>query len=119
MKNLFGSILIIALFSSCASTELVHISVLQPAPVTIPAYIKNVAVINRTGVPKKLKVFDVVDKAVSLEGPNLDKEGSQATIIGLTDELRKNNRFDEVTMLNNTAVNYRTARHVPGPFTMG
>src|SRR5450755_4182062 len=112
MKNLLVNLLIIAVFSSCASTELVHISVLEPAPVTLPAYIKNVVVINRTGVLKKLKVFDVVDKVTSMEGANLDKDGPQATILGLTDELRKNNRFDLVTMLTGTV----TSAGLPGMF---
>jgi hypothetical protein len=115
MKNLLVNILIIAVFSSCASTELVHISVLEPAPVTLPAYIKNVVVINRTGIPKKLKVFDVVDKVTSMEGANLDKDGSQATILGLTDELRKNNRFDQVTMLTGTVVSAGLPGMFPAP----
>jgi hypothetical protein len=112
MKKLLGNVLIIVAFSSCASTELVHISVLEPAPVTLPSYIKNVVVVNRSEVSQKSKVFNVVDKVISLEGPNLDKEGSQATITGLTDELKKNNRFDKVTMLTNTNL----TTDVPGMF---
>ncbi|MDP4285818.1 MAG: DUF6340 family protein [Bacteroidota bacterium] len=112
MKNFLWCITIIFVFSSCASTELVHISVLQPAPVKLPPYIKNVVVVNRTEVSKKSKIFNVVDKAVSLETPNLDKEGSQATIIGLADELKKNNRFDEVNLLSHTGL----STDVPGIF---
>ncbi len=117
MKKLLLNVFVVAMFSSCASTELVHISVLEPAPVTIPSYIKNVVVVNRTEVPKKLKVFDVVDKVVSMEGPNLDKEGSQATIIGLADELKKNNRFDEVTLLTNTNLSSGLPGMFPAPLS--
>lgn len=115
MKNLLGNVLIIVAFSSCASTNLVHISVLQPAPVTIPQYIKNVVVVNRTEVSKKLKVFNVVDKAVSFESPNLDREGSQAAVTGLSDELKKNNRFDEVTLLTNTGLTTDVPGMYPAP----
>ncbi|HET7117321.1 MAG TPA: DUF6340 family protein [Hanamia sp.] len=112
MKNLLTGIISAFILSSCASTELVHISVLQPAPVTLPSYIKKVIVVNRTQVSKKNKIFDAVDKAVTLEGANLDKEAAEQTITGLTDELRKNNRFDEVTMLSNTGL----TTNVPGMF---
>jgi hypothetical protein len=54
MKYLLRCITILFIFSSCASTQLVHISVLQPAPVTLPPYIKNVVVVNRTAVSKKI-----------------------------------------------------------------
>lgn len=112
MKDFFSCIVILFIFSSCASTQLVHISVLQPARVTLPPYIKNVVVVNRTEVSKKSKVFNVVDKMVSLETPNLDKVGSSATITGLADELQKNNRFDEVKLLTDTDLN----TDVPGLF---
>ena len=83
MKNLFKSIALLAAFSSCASTNLVHISVLQPAAVTFPQYIKNVAVINRTTVSKKSQIFNIVDKETTNKNPQLDKEGVQATITGM------------------------------------
>ncbi len=104
MKNLINTVIVIIAFSSCASTNLVHISVLQPAPITLPPYVKNVVVVNRTEVSKKSNVFNVVNKAFSLESPNLDREGSQATITALSNELKKNNRFDEVTLLTNTSL---------------
>lgn len=99
MKNLITGIATLFIFSSCASTELLRMSVLQPAPVTLPADIKNVIVVNRTNPSSKSKIFDVIDKAVTMEGAHLDKEGAQQASIGLADELRKNNRFDHVEML--------------------
>jgi hypothetical protein len=101
MKNNITLIAAIALFCSCSSTELVHISVQEPAPVTIPNDIKVVGVVNRTTPSKQTKVIDAVDKIFSLEGTKLDQAGAQATITGLTDELGKNTRFTEVKPLNN------------------
>jgi hypothetical protein len=105
MKNL--SILAVA-FSlySCASTELVHLSVMEPAPVTLPPAIKTVGIVNRSLASKETKVIDVVDKVFSLEGANLDFEGAKSSMGGLSDELMKNSRFSEVKLLN--AVELRT-----------
>ncbi len=100
MKNYVGIIVAAIILSSCASTETMHLSVLQPAPVSLPSYIKNVAVVNRTDVAKRSKVFDAIDKVVTLEGSKLDKDAAEETIIGLTDELKKNTRFDEIKMAN-------------------
>ena len=101
MKNNFTLIAAIALFCSCSSTELVHISVQEPAPVTIPNDIKVVGVVNRTNPSKQTKIIDAVDKIFSLEGAKLDQAGAQATITGLTDELGKNTRFTQIKPLNN------------------
>lgn len=115
MKKILTCALIIAAFSSCASTELVHISVLQPAPVTLPPYIKKVVVVNRTEVAKKAKIYNVVEKAISLETPQLDKAGSWAAITGLADELKKNNRFNEVTLLAETDLSTDLPGMLPSP----
>lgn len=108
MKNLLTLFAVSACFCSCVSTNLVHISVLEPAPVTLPAYIKNPGVVNRSEVTEQNKVFEVVDKVFSLEGAMLDKEGAAASMNGLVDELVKNNRFTGVkyireVQLKNTA----------------
>lgn len=99
LKNLLFIALAAVTFISCKSTELVYINVLQPAPVTIPAYIKSPGVVNRTTVIAQHKAVDVVDKIFSLEGAQLDKEGAQSSVQGLTDELLKNDRFSDVKTL--------------------
>ncbi len=102
MKNHLSIIVVALIFCSCKSTELVHLSVLKPAPVTIPPYIKAVGVVNRSLPSKQTKAIDAIDKVFSLEGVNLDKEGAQASMTGLSDELMKNNRFTEIKLLNTT-----------------
>ena len=115
MKTLFRITIILWIFSSCASTQLVTISVLKPAPVTIPCYIKNVAVVNRSEPSKKVKIINVVNKALSIEGTNLDKAGSQASLTGLADELKKNTRFDNITMLDNANLTTDVPGNFPAP----
>jgi hypothetical protein len=115
MKNpillLFASVLLY----SCASTEYVHISVMEPAPVSLPPSIKNIGVVNRSQASKETKVIDAIDKVFSLEGANLDKDGASATIGGLTDELMKNNRFTEVKPLTNLELKSVGAGIFPSP----
>ncbi len=115
MKNSFLIIITAIILSSCASTEVMHLSVLQPAPVSLPSYIKNVAVVNRTQVSKKSKVFDAIDKVVTLEGSQLDKDAANETITGLTDELKKNNRFDEVKKVSGADLTTNTPGMFPAP----
>src|SRR5882757_1876770 len=116
MKNRILFLVIIVAFCSCRSTELVFISVMKPAPVTMPSYIKNVGVVNRTIASDQTKIVDVVDKVFSLEGANLDKEGAQSSMTGLADELLKNNRFTEVKLLT-TDLRTNTPGLLPTPLS--
>ena len=99
MKNLLPLIALCLGISSCSSTRWMSLSVLEPAPVTLSPNIKNIAVINRSVPDKKAKALDVIDKVFSLEGANLDKEGSEATAISLINELDGSKRFEEVKMV--------------------
>jgi Family of unknown function (DUF6340) len=115
MKNLIPIIFIVFIFQSCMPTQLVYISVLEPAPVTLPPNIKNVMVVNRSMASDQAKPIDVVNKFLSLEGPNLDKDGALASITGLGDELMKNNRFAAVKALNNTDLRTNSPGQFPAP----
>ena len=115
MKNLIPIIFIVFIFQSCMPTQLVYISVLEPAPVTLPPNIKNVMVVNRSMASDQAKPIDVVNKFLSLEGPNLDKDGALASITGLGDELMKNNRFTAVKALNNTDLRTNSPGQFPAP----
>lgn len=117
MKNFVVIVLIIILFSSCASTETLRLNVLQPAPVSLPSYIKNVAVVNRTHVAPKRKVFDAIDKIVTLEGAKTDQDAAEETIAGLTDELKKNTRFDEIKMVKESDLTTNTPGMFPAPLS--
>lgn len=97
---------------SCSSTNLVYISVQQPAPVTISPNIKNIGIINRSAVTDKNKALDIVDKVLTIEGDSLDILASRASVNGLADELIKNTRFTTVTAFN--SIELRS--NVPGQF---
>lgn len=93
------------LMVSCKTNQL-YLNVTEPAPVTVPSYIKKVGVINRSAPTDETRAVDVIDKVLSLEGDKLDKEGALESIKGLSDELLNNNRFSDVKVLND--INFKT-----------
>lgn len=86
---------------SCSSTNLMSLSVMQPAPVSLSPNIKSAAVVNRTRVTDENKTIDAIHKVVSLETRDLQTEGAKASMAGLADELMRNSRFSSVKLLNN------------------
>lgn len=94
------------LLYSCASTNMMSLSVQQPAPVSIPADVKTAGVVNRTAVVKENKIIDALHNVISLETDDLKKAGALASVNGFSDELRKNEHFTNVKMLD--AENLRT-----------
>jgi len=116
MKKYSIIILVAVALASC-KTQHLYLNVVEPAPVTIPKDIKKIGIINRSMSTDETRAIDVIDKALSLEGANLDKEGAQESIKGLSDELLNNNRFIEVKTLND--IDFRTPKLVmfPVPLT--
>jgi hypothetical protein len=100
MKNPLIFICIALACYSCSSTSLMSLSVVKPAPVSIPPDIKTVAIVNRSQASNETKTLDAIHKAISLETNELQATGAQASIQGLSDELMKNTRFTQVKYLN-------------------
>lgn len=96
MKNGYFLLLCFVILSSCASTEWVHMTVTEPAPVSLPPQAMRVGVINRSETDPKHKAIDVVDKIFSLEGARLDREGAAAGMESLIATLQLNGRFNAV-----------------------
>jgi hypothetical protein len=117
MKNLYFLLIVsIALFS-CRATNLMSLSVQNPAPVTVPAYVKNVGIINRSLPLKENRIFDVADKIFSLEGAQLDKEGSAASVTGLVNELSRNEKFTEVKVISQSQFENKVPSTFPTPLS--
>jgi hypothetical protein len=116
MKKCVPFLLVISVLVSCKTNEL-YLNVWEPAPVTIPSYVKSVGVINRSIPTDETKVFDEIDKVFTLEGVDLDKDGALIAVKGLSAELLNNNRFAEVKSLNN--IDFRTSRleNFPAPLS--
>lgn len=107
MKKLIILIYASIMLVSCKTNQL-YLNVMEPAPVTIAKDIKKVGVINRSMPTDETKILDVLDKALSLEGVDLDKDGAMVAIKGLSDELMNNARFDEVKTLSD--IDFRTPK---------
>jgi hypothetical protein len=84
---------------SCSSTNLMSLSVTEPAPVSIPTGAKTAAVVNRSA--DNNDAVDRLHRALSLETRNLQGEGARASMTGLADELIKDGRFVSVKRLDN------------------
>jgi hypothetical protein len=107
MRQYAAIIMVVMIFSSCKTNEL-YINVLQPAPVTLPSGVKKVGIINRSIPTDETKLVDALEKTLSLEGANLDRDGAWESIGGLTEELKNNERFSEVRLLND--IDFRASR---------
>lgn len=107
MKQLSILAVITLLLGSCKTNEL-YINALLPAPVTIPSEIKTVGVINRSIPTDETEIADLIDKVLSLEGADLDKDGAWESVRGLTEELMSNGRFTGVKELSD--IDFRASR---------
>ena len=83
---------------SCSSTNLMSLSVTEPAPVSIPTGAKTAVVVNRSA--DNNGAVDRLHRVLSLETRNLQAEGARASMTGLTDELIKDGRFASVRRLD-------------------
>lgn len=92
-------------FISCSSTSTLTMGgVLEPARINVPNDVVKVGLINRSLPSEGNKTVDKIDKILSLEGLNLDKEGAEAAVSGLYDELTALNRFESVKILDDIEV---------------
>ena len=112
MKKNIIIIMTAMLIVSCKTQQL-YLNVTEPAPVTLSADIRKVGVINRSMPTDETKLIDILDKAFTLEGVNLDKDGAEQAVSGLSDELLNDSRFEEVKTLND--IDFRTTKFGPFP----
>lgn len=72
--------------------------VTKPAPVTINPKITKVGIIDRSKATEETEKYDKIDRILTAEGKNFDKEGSERCVKGLIEELKANTRFTEIKM---------------------
>ena len=100
MKNLIILLLsALSFLTGCRSTNIVTLTVTEPAPVSIPASMKRIGTINRTALTEEKQILEKVDQVLSAEGKNLDRDGAIKTMTGLIEELKRNDRFLDVRYL--------------------
>lgn len=104
MKHLVYLLFAAFCLASCSTTNLVFISVKEPAQVTVPGYIKSVAIVNRSIATDQNKVLNTIHQVISMESKSLVEEGGKACINGLNDEMIANNRFERIVKLDTTSL---------------
>jgi hypothetical protein len=99
----FGFYYLIAIvISSCSSTNVLTISVQQPAPVSIPADVAKVGLLNRSLSGDKYKALEIIDNVLSAKGKEFDKDGAENMIIGCYNELIAINKYKEVKIIKDS-----------------
>jgi len=107
MKNsnrIIVPLFVLLLFTACSSISSLTMGVTEPARVPIPQDVLRVGIINRSIPSEGNNALDKIDKILTLEGLNLDKEGAEASVTGLKDELSRIKRFDAITIIDSIDV---------------
>ncbi len=76
----------------------------EPARIHIPSEVATIGIINRSLPSDDHQAIDKIDRILSLEGLNLDKEGAESAVIGLYDELSQNDSFEATTIIDSIAI---------------
>lgn len=109
--------LISCILSSCSSTNLLTLSVTEPAPVYLPSSIETIGVLNRSLPSEKNQTIDNIDKILSIEGKDLDKEGAEKSVLGVLDELKIMNIFTNVKIIDSSNISRAGLSVFPSPLS--
>lgn len=85
---------------SCSSTNLMTLSVNEPAPVSLPPNAKTAVVVDRSRAADGNRTVDAIHRTLNLESREMQADGAGASVTGLTDALIRSNRFASVKALN-------------------
>jgi hypothetical protein len=80
------------------------IPVTEPSVVYVPPNINTIGIIDRSLPSKENEAMDKIDKVLSVEGKNFDKDAAHQTVVGLYDELMNNGRFSYVGIIDSVNV---------------
>lgn len=103
--RIFIAVAVGGMILSCSSMNSLTIPVTHPAPVFLPSTVRSIGIINRSLPSEQNKKLDQIDKILSVEGLNLDKEAAEKAMLGLKDELAASGMFEEVQILDDAMVN--------------
>lgn len=102
MRKYLSHLLIISLAlgsTACNSTKQLGIRTMEPATVDLSKTIKRIGIINSSIPAERAEYKDRLDQILSVEDRELAKKGTDAAINGLFDELTKDQRFEEILLL--------------------
>ncbi len=85
--------------SACSATNQLSINSMAPAQVDLSRNIKRTGIINSSIPSEREEYKDRLGKILSSEDQELARQGTDAALNGLFDELTKDKRFDEILLL--------------------
>ncbi len=85
--------------AGCGATNQLTMGAVEPARIHIPSGVVKVGIIDRSVPSEGNKTLDKIDKVLSLEGLHLDREGAQAAVVGLYDELERIGRYETIDII--------------------
>jgi hypothetical protein len=115
MKKISILLIVVSILGGC-KTNLVYLSILVPAPITVPTVAKSAGIINRS-IPPDANAQSNVHHVLSGQTIAIIKEGSAEAIRGLKDALIENERFQEVKNLDNIKMNSQGAGVFSSPLS--
>lgn len=90
--------------ASCSATKQQTLSALEPASVDLATTITKIGIINESSTSQQSEFKTRIEQLLSAKDQQLEKDGIEAAISGLFDELVKDQRFDTVQVIH-TKVN--------------
>lgn len=96
MKNLLFSLFLAACGFGCSATNTVTMSVQEPAVVQLPSSMERIGIINRSDTGDQSSVMERIDRVLSAEGQNLDRDGALQSVTGLLEELQRFEMFETI-----------------------
>lgn len=97
--KIFLTIVFSTLFFSCSTTSRLKLSITEPALVNIQGQENTVGIINRSLPYKQNETIHPVDNIVTMEERDINKDGANELILGLLNELAKNNTFSTIKII--------------------
>lgn len=117
MKNVvIWSVFLLSMFLfSCSSVNTLTLSVTEPAPVFLSNSAKKIGVLNRSEPDEKSKNLDKLDKILTAEGKDLDRDAANEATKAVHDELKGYERFTEVKIIDNKDIKTKFTGNFPPP----
>ena len=103
--------------TSCGSKKSISANITKPAIVSLDTSLKKIGIINRSIVSEENGILDKLDKILSIEGANLDKEGANQAVLALKNELSKNIKFTQVKLVEVNVSNNPGGSVFPAPYS--
>lgn len=113
MKKLLLLVTLSVVLFGCTSTNMLTLTITEPAPVSLPGNVKSVGIVNRAKSAENMKKLNKADEILTLELQKVDSTSSLQAIAGLNAELLKNNNFNNVVLLPNI----KLTNSVPNTFS--